>query len=321
MQLVVILLATVSVLTFLSGAIVFFGASKGSRVRSAWFFLAAIFATIWMTSISCFLVAEPSWLNVIEWHVKWTFVSAIVIDVAFLGYVAWLEKYGQIITFFFLIFGATIAALIFFAPHLLYDSIILSRTGNSLVMNIGPLYIAYIGFFATIVPFIVGTLLKKAIKTHSERKKGGSLTIMISFGLSSALVLIANLILPLFGNWSVIWLGPLALSATIIAFYYTILRYHSLNLSSIWLKIFSYIVIVASLAIIYMIIFSIVFAGLFRGATPSTEVIILNFIMILIFLLLMPAMNSLIISVRTLISGSKIDTKKEKKSHGTRKTA
>ncbi|MBQ3352872.1 hypothetical protein IJG89_00790 [Candidatus Saccharibacteria bacterium] len=311
MQLIVILLATVSILTFLSGAIVFFGASKGDRIRSTWFFLAAIFATVWMVSISLFLVAEPSWYSFIDWHVKWTFVSAILIDVAFLGYIAWREKYGKVMTFFFLLAGLAISTLIFCCPELLYSTVNLDRTGNSVVMNIDLLYILYNAFFAAIVPAIIITLLKQFIKTKSSRKKGGDLVIMISFGVSSAIVLVANLILPLLGNWSAIWLGPLALSATIIGFYYTILRYRALNLSSIWLKIFSYIVILASIAIIYMIIFSLIFAALFRGSTPSTEVIVLNFIMILIFLLLMPSMYELNLFVRKLIANDKTEEKKE----------
>ena len=304
MQLIVILLATVAVLTFLSGAIVFFGSSKGDRIRSAWFFLAAIFATAWMASISVFMVAQPELTNNIEWHVKWTFISAILIDAAFLGYISWVQKNGKYLTLFFAILGIIISALIFTAPDLLYSDIIIARTGNSVVMNIGPLYIAYNAFFALIVPAIIFSLFKQFLKTRSQRKKGGDITIMVSFGISSLIILVANLILPLIGNWSAIWLGPLALSATIIGFYYTILRYRSLNLSSIWLKIFSYIVIVSSVAIVYMMIFAIIFAALFRGSPPSTEVIILNFIMILVFIALMPAMNEFIKFIRTLIGQS-----------------
>ena len=314
MHLIIILLATVSILTFLSGAIVFFGASKGDKLRSAWFFLAAIFATVWMASISFFLTAGPELADVMDWHVKWTFVSAIIIDVAFLGYVAWREKFGKILTYIFLLLGLVISIFIFCNPALLYSDVIINKTGNSVEMNIGPLYISYITFFCLIVPAIIINLLKQFFKTRSERKKGGDLVIMISFGTSSTLVLIANLILPLLGNWGMIWLGPLALAVTIISFYYTILRYHSLNLSSIWLKLFSYIVILSSVAIVYMVIFSIIFAALFRGSTPSSEVIILNFIMILVFLILMPAMSRLMASVRALIMGHKnISNPREKK--------
>ena len=314
MHLIVILLTTVSILTFLSGAIVFFGSSKKGRRRASMFFLAAIFATVWMTSISTFLMADPDAPGLIDWHVKWTFASAVIIDVAFLGYIAWHEKYGRIVTFFFLIFGALICSLIFCCPDLLYQEIVLTKAGNSVVMNIGPLYVAYIAFFATIVPAVVMVLLKQFVKSRSIRKKNGDLIIMTNFGLSSLLTLVANLILPLMGNWKYIWVGPLALAVTIIAFYYTILRYRSLNLSSIWLKIFSYMIIITSLAIVYMVIFSIIFAALFRGSAPSTEVIVLNFIMILIFLLLMPAMNTLNTFIRSLISNANTTSKGKK--HG-----
>ena len=311
MQLIVLLLATVAVLTFLSGVIVFLGSSKGDRIRSAWFFLAATFATAWISSISIFITAGEDMGDAIDWHVKWTFISAILIDIAFLGYVAWRQKYGQIITAFFAIIGIAISALIFANPHYMYDEVILSKAGNTINMSIGPLNIIYMIFFCAIVPAVVIALIREFSRTKSQRKRGGDLTIMISFGASSLLTLIADLILPALGNWSMVWLGPLALSATIIGFYYTILRYHSLNLSSIWLKLFSYIVIVTSMAIIYMIIFSIIFAALFRGSTPSIEVIILNFVMILFFLLLMPAMNQLSNFIRSLITNQNGGTKKE----------
>ena len=176
-------------------------------------------------------------------------------------------------------------------------------------MNIDPLYFSYIGFFAAIVPAIIGVFMHQFFKTSSKRKRGGDIVTMGSFGLSSTLVLIFNLILPLLNNWSLIWIGPLALAVTILAVYYTILRYRMLNLNSVWLRVFSYTVIIASIAIIYMIIFSIIFAALFRGSTPSTEVIILNFIMILIFIALMPAMNGFMTFVRSLIAAP--STKKD----------
>lgn len=311
MQLIVILLATVSILTFLSGLIIFFGARKGERVKSAFFFGAAVFATIWMVSISLFLTASPDTTLNIDWHVKWPFISAVMLDILFLGYVSWDEKYGRYLTYFFFVFGSIINLFILLMPHLFYNDIQLSVAGNSLKLVIGPLFIAYAIFFSLIVPAIVWSLFKQFRKSKSSRKRGGDLVIMGSFGLSSLLIMIFNMIMPLLGNWSLAWVGPLALSVTIIAFYYTILRYRALNLSSVWLKIFSYIVIIASLAIVYMVIFSLIFAALFRGSTPSIEVIILNFIMIVIFIALMPATNQLVLSVRAMISDQ--DTGKGKK--------
>lgn len=312
MQLIVILLTTVSVLTFLSGAIVFFGSTKKDRIRSAWYFAAAFFATVWMASISFFMIASPESSETIDWHVKWTFISAIFLDAAFLGYGAWSKKYGKPATVLFVLLGAIISCLILIRPESLYQEIILSNTGNSVTMNIGPLYIAYIGYFGAIVPAIIAAFAQQFFKTSSERKRGGDIITMMSFGISSTLVLIFNLILPLFNNWKLIWIGPLALAVTIIAVYYTILRYKMLNLSSIWLRVFSYVVVIASIAIVYMIIFSVIFAGLFRGSVPSTEVIVLNFIMILIFIALMPALNGMMEFIKSLITGSQEKEKKKK---------
>lgn len=313
MQLIVILLATVSVLTFLSGAIVFFGSTKGDRARSAWYFLAAIFATVWMASISFFLIAQPNRINSIGWHVNWTFISAILLDAGFLGYGAWNKKYGKIVTLAFLLLGLVVSSAILISPGDLYTAVTLSHTGNTVTMNMGPLYFSYVGFFALIVPAIIIVFFHQFLKTRSDRKRGGDFVTMGSFGLSSTLVLIFNLILPLFGNWNLIWIGPLALAVTILAVYYTILRYRMLNLSSIWLRVFSYVIVIASLAILYMIIFSVIFAALFKGSTPSTEVIILNFIMIIIFISLIPAMNTSLNYIKSLISGQQNNTKKEHK--------
>ena len=313
MQLIVILLATVSILTLLSGIIVLFGSSKVDRVRSVWYAAAAIFATIWMVSIATFMISSPKSAATIGWHVNWTFISAIFIDVAFLGYGAWNKKYGKIATLVFLLIGTIISAAILISPSSLYSEVILANTGNSVVMRIAPLYFAYIGFFGAIVPAIIAVFFHQFIKTKSKRKRGGDIVTMISFAVSSTLVLVFNLILPLLGNWKLIWIGPLALAVTILGVYYTILRYRMLNLVSIWLRLFSYIVVIASIAIVYMVIFSVIFAALFRGSTPSTEVIILNFIMIIIFIALMPAMSGLMNYIKSLISGQKVGSEKEPK--------
>ena len=301
MQLIAILLITVSILTLLSGVAVFFGATKGDRARSAWFFAATIFATIWMVSISLFLIATQDW-NFMPLLVDLTYVSAIFIDIALLGYISWRRKAGKIATMIFLIAGIIFA--IFFAnnPQLLYTDIVLTSAGNSLVTNIGPFYFTYVAFFCLLVPSVMITLFGRVMNSKSSRIRNGDLVLLIGFAISGLASLVFNLILP-FWTWDLIWLGPLAISTTIIGFYYTILRYRALNLKSRWLKILSYIVLITSAAVLYMMVFYVVFIAMFRGSTPSIEVIILNFIMVLFFLLLMPAMNELMSFVRSLIVG------------------
>ena len=310
MQLIVILLATVSFLTILSGVTVFFGSTKGYKVRAFWFLLAALFATVWMQTITCFLIAKPGSEEALSWPIRLTFISAILLDIAFLAYTSWMQKFGRIISCIFIIFGSLVSIWIACCPEALYTDVSFTNVGNSVKMVIGPLFVIYVVFFSTIVPAIIFALFRHYLSERKKKNKiTGDIIIMTSFGISSLITVAFNLAMPLLGYWDLIWLGPLALSITIISFYYTILRYSVLNLQSIWLRAFSYIVIFSSLAIIYMVIFSLIFAGMFRGAQPSTEVIILNFVMIIIFLILMPAINELLIFVRSLIS-SKQDKKK-----------
>ena len=314
MQLVAILLNTVSILTLLSGAAVFFGATKGDRLRSAWFFIATIFATIWMVTIGIFITATiDTDLGLMAHIVNWTYASSVFIDIALLGYISWKQRYGKILTITFFTLGVILSTVFFMKPSLLYTEIILSNSGNSLVTNVGPFYFIFIAFFCCLVPAVMITLLSNIIHPTSKKVRSSDIVLLIGFGISGTMSLIFNLILP-FWTWDLVWLGPIAISTTIIAFYYTVLKYRTINLSSIWLKILSYIVIIASIAILYMVVFYIIFTAMFRGSTPSTEVIILNFVMVLFFLLLMPAMSRLLVVVRSLIS-SQSTTKKDHTEH------
>ena len=231
-----------------------------------------------------------------------TYLSAIFIDIALLGYIAWRYKAGRIATIFFLIAGIIFAGVFVANPSLLYTEVILSNTGNSLATNIGPFYFTYIGFFCALVPAVLISLLSQIFGSRSDRIKNGDIVLLVGFAISGTMSLIFNLILPLW-TWNYIWLGPLAISTTIIAFYYTILRYRALRLGSRWLKILSYIVLITSAAVLYMVVFYVIFLAMFHGSSPSIEVIILNFIMVLFFLLLMPATNELLTFIRSLISG------------------
>lgn len=253
-----------------------------------------------MASICLFMTVSPGREDAMIWHADWTYISAIFIDIALLAYISWHEKYGKFVTLFFLIFGLILTGIFISNPSLLYTEIILSPTGNGLVTNVGPFYFTYIGFFLLLIPTVMITLFRQITSTKSSKKRGGELVLLIGFAISGTMSLIFDLILP-FWRWDLVWVGPLAIATTIIAFYYSILRYRVLNLSSIWLKLLSYIVTITTIAVIYMIIFALVFAMLFKGSTPSIEVIALNFIMIIIFLLLTPAINEITGFIRELI--------------------
>ena len=61
--------------------------------------------------------------------------------------------------------------------------------------------------------------IQQIIHSKSTKKRKSDLTLLIGFAISGTVSLIFNLILPLW-RWDLVWLGPIAVSTTIIAVYY-----------------------------------------------------------------------------------------------------
>ena len=60
-------------------------------------------------------------------------------------------------------------------------------------------------------------------------------------------------------------------------------------------------------AAIYMLIFYLIFTALFKIPNPSASILVLNFIMIVIVLLLIPVINEVTASIRSMISVGQVD--------------
>ena len=154
MQLVNILLITVGLLAAFSGAIVFFGALKANRARSAWFFLAAIFVAVWSISIANLQACKDNAYGLAALHANWTFVSAIMLDAAFLGFSAWDIKHGKPLTIIIFCLGLILGSIIMIHPEWLYSEIAFTNAGNGPILEMGPLFFVYAAYFGIIVPVI-----------------------------------------------------------------------------------------------------------------------------------------------------------------------
>lgn len=303
MQVVNILLGIVVVLALVSGFVVFCGATKGDRARSAWFFIATIFASLWIASVLLFQAARTEVdAELAIYPACFAYISVLFTDVALLGYITWNKKSGKTVTLILAILSTIFSFIVITKPDLFESEIVLTGTVNRIVFNIGPMYFTYIVLACALTTAVFHFLVQQKKKSKSPRTKNSNTVLLVGFAISSLVTLVADLVIT-FWDWSYSWLGPLAISATIIAFYYSILRYRSLKLNSSWLRFMSYVVIIATVAILYMVVFYIVFLAMFRGSNPSTEVIILNFIMVFFFLLLMPVINETTTFMRSLISG------------------
>ena len=309
MNLINILVIAVSILTILSAFALVCGSTKSYRFHSLWFLAAAIGEVMWAGSIAIFLSLGTGEFDfdIAPVLAKGIYVGAILMDSTILGYVAWRYRWGKVATSIFVIAGIILSAIFLYDPSVLYSAINLTSGGNSVTIDMSSgFYIAYIVYFCTIVPAFSLALIYSIRHTHSKDVKKGYLFFLIGLGGAGFLSLIFDLIMPV-SRYDLIWVGPLAIGITMLGFYYAVLRYRIISLTTSWLKALSSIVIISAAAILYLLIFHVVFSALFKVASPSFQVILLNFIMVAIVLILAPAISETMSLVRSLIITKQID--------------
>ncbi|MBR5621401.1 hypothetical protein IKW75_02900 [Candidatus Saccharibacteria bacterium] len=309
MQLIKILLIAVSILTLLSGVSVLSGARKGERLQAFIFFFTTIACLAWATSIAVFLaLPEGTSENLVNGTFFTIYISAIVMCWGLMSYTCHKYILGKICMILFAIIGGVLAGFIIYNPHLMYSSIELSATsGNIVHLHQNLFYLLFGAYFCvTVLLYMIGLLIN-AKKAATKNAKRAYLLVLTGFTITGIIALIFNLILPVFGKYDTIWIGPLAMCIAWVFHYYAILRYHLINLSGRWLKVFSHIIIMSFAAIIYLAIFFIVFTTLFKVPSPSTEVVVLVSIIIIVALLLFPVLSEISDYVRSLASVRDVD--------------
>lgn len=295
MHLLYILVIIVAVLTVLSALALVLGSAKTEKARSLWFLVAAIGSAIWGMSISVFLSLKNGEIQQMNAPklVAGIYSGAIVMDVALLGYISWKYRLGKMLTAAFAVIGIALLTVFLYDPSVLYSSINLVSMGNSITIDLGQwFYIAYALFFCTITPVFCGFLIYQIRHSRNKKQKKGYLFFLFGLSVAGLLSLIFDIILPP-TRYDLIWIGPLTIGLVIIGFYYAILRFKMITLNANWLRVLSYIVIIGSALIVYLLIFHLVFSALFKIANPSFQVVLLNFIMIAIVLLLTPAISEI----------------------------
>ena len=307
MQLIALLLFTVAILTLLSGFSQWVGSRKSERTRAGMFFLTTICSALWAVSIALFLSLSPDNRSLAPVLIFGIYAPAILMDLFLIAYLNWDTGVGKILTTVFAAMAMFIVGALLYDHTILYSDIILSQNGNSIKIVNDWYYWVYLTYFVVGTFVLAGSLLYQIAKTRAKNQRIGKIILTVGLGFTGVVSLIFDVLLPFGVRYDLIWVGPLTLSATIIAFFYAALKYRIIQLSSAWLKVMSYVVIMTSVAIIYMLLFFMVFTVLFKIPNPSTEVFILNFIMIALVLLLLPVINELSSFIRSLIQTNQVD--------------
>ena len=309
MQFIYVLVVAVAILTVLAGIALVFGSSKAERNRSFWFLLAAVGEVIWAVSIAMFLSlgTGSSDVELAPWLIKGIYIGALVMDAALLAYISWKSKLGKILSVIFTLICVTLVVLLCYDPSILYTDIVLQDSGNSVLIDTGKwFYAVYVIYFVSLNMLLCLFLLNTIRHTTNKKTRQGYIYFLIGLTLTGILSGIFDLILPLF-RYDLIWVGPLTIGLTILSFYFSILKFKIISLDSLWLKILSSIVVISSAFIIYLLIFHLVFSALFRTPRVSFDVVLLNFIMIAVVLVLVPAFSEIMSLVKSLMMTKQID--------------
>ncbi|MBR5408807.1 hypothetical protein IK112_02555 [Candidatus Saccharibacteria bacterium] len=309
MQIITILSIAVAILTFLSGVAVLSGARKGERLPAVLVFAITLFSSLWAFFCVGFLnLPENSSPDTINIFVYGIYISALPMTWGLMAYTCHKYTFGKIAMALYGLFCAGLIAVLIYDKSLLYSDITLSQaTGNVVHIRQDLYYILYCVYFVTTCTLYMIGLWLNARRARTPQIRKGNLVVLCGFSLTGGISLIFNAFLPYFGTYSMIWVGPVALSIAWIMHYYAILRYRLLDLASSWLRLLSNVIILSLAAIVYLATFFIIFSAIFKTSSPSTAVIILNIIMIVVALILMPALNELSGFVRSLASTYDVD--------------
>lgn len=309
MSLISILLIATAILVALTGLVSLVGASKVDKGRMAWFFVATLGLAAWSLSIAGFLGAPTTTSeNTITLLVYGIYLSALVAVPALLGYSAWKYKLGKLATILYLLLAIFLGASLLHDQEILYDEVKLSAaTGNSVHIVPGWFYLAYVLFFCTCFTLYLGVLFYRAKHTKNKRVRFGDMLLLAGMVISSGFTGLFDLILPFFGNYGLIWVGPFVITMVMAVFFYAIIKYRIIAIETAWMRVLSYVVVMSVGVIVYMLLFYMIFTSLFKIPNPSASVLVLNFLMIVIVLLLMPVINELIASIKSMISRGQVD--------------
>lgn len=292
MQLVRILLVAASVVVLLSGLSILFGSPKQEKSSALRFLLAAFGACIWTVAIIIFL-HMPNASDLFARIIVTCIIGGVTLcDIGLLAYLGWQYKHGKGATFLFAAVGIVLVALLAYDPSLFYTNIDLSQEYTILYVNHGWFYYALIAYFFSISIVFSGFLQKRIKSTTNKGLKNGLKVFYIGLSIGGILALIFNLIL-ITSNPNLVWIGPMATIISIMSFYYSVVRFRTITLSSKWMEILSSAILITTAVIIYLLAFYAVFSALFGIPNPSIEVLLLNIIMAVLLLLLTPALTEL----------------------------
>jgi hypothetical protein len=305
-----IILLTAAIVAVILGVAVF--VQGGLNRKSIYFALMVLSAVVWATWLAVFLQEEN--VNQLVSRAQVFYTSTMVLPWAMLmmsmSFLTMKESTHIKVATLSGLPGLLMIIIIYIRPDFLFAEPLRIDGVNSIVLHIvgyGIYSLIFAAYSLAAVAILIIVLRKMSKDLVLARKRIEHM--VMAYIVSLPFGAFFNLILPWFGNYDLVWVGPLAILTFVVVSYIAIVKYGLFDMRATASKVLSYFVTIICLSLIYVVVFYLIFRFLFKVEEPSVEIFILNLAMSIVIMMLFPLIAHLNHFVRLLfyVNTSDID--------------
>ncbi|MBQ9016730.1 hypothetical protein IJ103_00595 [Candidatus Saccharibacteria bacterium] len=257
MQLIRALLIAAATVAALTGISIFFGSRKQEKQAAKYFLIAALGSALWTIAIFCALDMPNASAEFVHFIITCVIAGVTISDIGLLAYFGHGYKGGRLLTLLFTIGGTLLVGLLAYDSSLFYSSYDLSQGYVRLFVDHNWHFYALIIYFVLISITFSSYLVRRIEETKNTGLKTGLKIFCIGLTICGILSLLFNLIF-LTSLPNLIWIGPIANVISITSFYYSVAKYHTLDVSSKWMKAMAGVILIGVAVMIYLLAFYLV---------------------------------------------------------------
>mgnify|MGYP003292699980 CR=1 FL=1 len=287
----VILMMIVAFLILVFGVMILFGASQDNRHHAIAGFVAGVGGSVWSIASSLrFLSGGTS--SVDSFIAYFMCLGALVAE---LGMAYFLSDSKKSINNALLLILSTVGFLVMLIPF--FDINMLNDTKHWF-------YIVY----STVVAFS-SVAICISIALNNKINSTNKVLLFVWWFVNMGLSAIFTMLLPLqYGNNNFLWAGPVSELLLILAIYVSLFNSYWINVSSEWVKRMSYVVVIFTSIMLYIVAVYLIAKFIFGWGEPDYMGVIFVAIISVVLALILLAIRKATSSMRSLLSSAdKID--------------
>lgn len=240
-----------------------------SRAASLYFLLTTVGVFLWAVGIGGFLLGSGGQVVSLVYVQVYYFGAALIATGFLLTSLTFISGRRPVWSDGIVALPITVGAILLFAtPGWLISDIDVSSNARVVTLNLQG-YAVYVSYFVTYYLVSIVILIRQFLNTRDKKAKRQLLYIVHAYGWSGAIGVYFNLLLPLLGNYSLIWVGPLCVFVFIPILFYAIVKHRLFDIRLAATRSLAYVLSIAAMAGIYFGLAYVASVTLFKGASTA----------------------------------------------------